>query len=1060
MLIHVEKNDSDNNQQRDGQTQAAQASMAKYGATTSQQHDFIIDASVAQAAADGENAPWKYDSVHDFEDHNQLDDHGKLYMASSPDLLLHDNAGHADVNLNGIDAHITTTWDRVSKWTDRAIYGAAAVAGIVVAIGTGGLAAPLIIAAGAAWGVFRSGEAAYEDTKHGQSLNPFRPGEKGAWLGFIDPTAGQLWLGATASVSGFAALRPLALAGKFAEIGAGAAESGATASIASNLFGKGTQVGLYQGQLAFAPKLVAMTAKYSGSLATVQQSVSLAQAAAQGKADPWDLALFGAGFGPAVAGHMAVRSRAGAAVNAVPNDPLRASEDPAWLHAGMEVVDAYRGRMDSPTLDRFRPRVMEPPAFARAYRKAGGLNDVAVIDAFTVSAAGQHRVYLRSDRLTSDVIAHEIAHAMTSDAFKQLASTLLVDPTKPHSNLNEGVVELLATRIVPRNGTSPYESELKIAETIHDAMGESNFDKAVFQGDPEALALFRQTALSLNDATVSENSRANWTLAASTTPQGPGGGQPPGGGGGGSLTPASPPPPPSGFNRAISPKAFSGYLEKLYRHGAKFRSGTDRHVYVVATRDRSIAMNDSNIEYRGVIKAGRSYVEWVGRSPPGSTPAPGRGHGGSYDLKGRDYRVVITDRPYTGGSDRLVRRRRSAVRQAWPVAAGLLGDAAGIAVGARFGSLPTVGSVNAFVRGPLNIVQLKPKWAAKARLRIPAKAGPYLQTAAGVSFVMNGVANDVVSFASPHLLGLQAGPAALIGTAQIVLGARAFYNGFTKMRSGGTLDAVQPTDSQLDVIADRNNVPARVIRPSNAGGDAKALEGITPALTVNSNRITYRQIANELNLPLDQVLEAHGRQLPLAIPGRRNAQLQWQTTDLVRSGEDLDGFARRNFTSRRVIRRMNRDQVPPSYHHWLQVRIPDAFDNSRGLSWNMVGLLTGRLGHQLSAFNGVSNAEGSDRAPEIVHIPPTADWDKQSKVARRMQLTGSAGLAVGNVLEIANDLRIHDWGLAAGALGVAAGSTVTVGYMLFSKRKLPNADWQVVTSVSFSFKGLYRIIFG
>jgi hypothetical protein len=157
---------------------------------------------------------------------------------------------------------------------------------------------------------------------------------------------------------------------------------------------------------------------------------------------------------------------------------------------------------------------------------------------------------------------------------------------------------------------------------------------------------------------------------------------------------------------------------------------------------------------------------------------------------------------------------------------------------------------------------------------------------------------------------------------------------------------------------------------------------------------------------------------------------------------------------------MNRDQVPPEYYHWLQVRIPETFDNSRGLSWDMVGLLTGRLGHELSAFNDASNAEGSDKAPEIVHIPPTANWEKW-KVARGMQLTGSAGLAVGNALELVNDLFvIHDWGLAAGALGVAAGSTATVTYMLFSKNKQPNADWQVVTSVSFSFKGLYRIIEG
>jgi hypothetical protein len=157
---------------------------------------------------------------------------------------------------------------------------------------------------------------------------------------------------------------------------------------------------------------------------------------------------------------------------------------------------------------------------------------------------------------------------------------------------------------------------------------------------------------------------------------------------------------------------------------------------------------------------------------------------------------------------------------------------------------------------------------------------------------------------------------------------------------------------------------------------------------------------------------------------------------------------------------MNRDQVPPEFRQWLQVRIPESFDNSRGLSWNMVGLVTGRWGHQLSEFSGATKAKGRDTAPEIVHIPPTPNWDTKSKSAYGMQLGGSAGLAVGNALEIVYDLQMHDWGLATGALGVAAGSGVTVCYMLFSKYKRPNANWQAVTSVSFSFKGLYRIIEG
>ena len=70
------------------------------------------------------------------------------------------------------------------------------------------------------------------------------------------------------------------------------------------------------------------------------------------------------------------------------------------------------------------------------------------------------------------MVAHETVHAMTSDAFKKLASTLIVDPSKPHSNLDEGVAEFLAPQVVPRRGSSPYGTEAKIAEAIRDRMKE------------------------------------------------------------------------------------------------------------------------------------------------------------------------------------------------------------------------------------------------------------------------------------------------------------------------------------------------------------------------------------------------------------------------------------------------------------------------------------------------------------------------------------------------------------------------------------------------------------
>lgn len=43
----------------------------------------------------------------------------------------------------------------------------------------------------------------------GQSFNPINTAD-GAWLGFIDPAAGGLWLGGIASVSGLGALHILA----------------------------------------------------------------------------------------------------------------------------------------------------------------------------------------------------------------------------------------------------------------------------------------------------------------------------------------------------------------------------------------------------------------------------------------------------------------------------------------------------------------------------------------------------------------------------------------------------------------------------------------------------------------------------------------------------------------------------------------------------------------------------------------------------------------------------------------------------------------------------------
>jgi hypothetical protein len=292
------------------------------------------------------------------------------------------------------------------------------------------------------------------------------------------------------------------------------------------------------------------------------------------------------------------------------------------------------------------------------------------------------------------------------------------------------------------------------------------------------------------------------------------------------------------------------------------------------------------------------------------------------------------------------------------------------------GSLSMLGAKNAALRGPLNIVQLKPKLAAK--LRIPEKAAPYLRTATGASFFMNGMANDIVSVTSGHLWSVQYGAGALIGGAQIVLGARSYFSGYAVLRSRGTVDTVRPTDRGRDDIADRNNIPAEVIGRSNASSNGRPLKLISP--------------------PSQTPLHA------------------------ARTGE--------------------------------QVMIPESFDNSRGLTWKGIGRQTGRSAQQLIKFNDVT-AKGSERAPQIVHIPPASAWDK-SPLARRMQITGSAGLIAGNAVEIVYDLQ-HSPFAAIGAFGVAAGSGLSIYAML--RNKPPN-NHQVFTSVSFSYKGFYRILEG
>jgi glutamate racemase len=332
--LHLIRVEGDKN--RDGVITRAETTRTNAGNWTSERladEDVIIDASMAAAAAKGQNVPWKYNDLQNFRDDNLLDDEGKLYFAVSPDGLLHDANGDGRVDkidFEGVDAAITSAWETTRRWGDVVVGVAGLVAGVALIVGTGGLAAPVVAGGAALYFGARTVETGAEMYDHGQSFNPISTAD-GAWLGVIDPAAGGLWLGGIASVSGLGALRPLALGKSLVGFGqTGTLARGATAAnglrtnVGAELFlNKGLQTSIYQAQLATVPKAISWTAQGSGGLMTVGQGQDFVRAAANGEIDwtdwsidsaTWDFALMGGGVasfgaGYAAAAHARARAR-------------------------------------------------------------------------------------------------------------------------------------------------------------------------------------------------------------------------------------------------------------------------------------------------------------------------------------------------------------------------------------------------------------------------------------------------------------------------------------------------------------------------------------------------------------------------------------------------------------------------------------------------------------------------------------------------------------------------------------------------------------------------------
>ncbi|MGF1619767.1 MAG: glutamate cyclase domain-containing protein [Rhodomicrobiaceae bacterium] len=165
-LIHVE-GDKNNDGVITRDKTTVQADLGP-GMVTLEDEDMIIDAT---AIAQDDNSPWRYTDFENFQKDNRLDDKGRLYLANTDDLLLHDynGDGHVDnINFEGVDAAITTPWQRVGQVADYAVGGITALATIACFTPLAPIAAPIAIVGGSYLGA-RSVVALGQMHEHGQS---------------------------------------------------------------------------------------------------------------------------------------------------------------------------------------------------------------------------------------------------------------------------------------------------------------------------------------------------------------------------------------------------------------------------------------------------------------------------------------------------------------------------------------------------------------------------------------------------------------------------------------------------------------------------------------------------------------------------------------------------------------------------------------------------------------------------------------------------------------------------------------------------------------------------
>jgi hypothetical protein len=168
----------------------------------------VTDASGTERFVD--NTGRRYENFQDWREHNKL----------PPGHMTYPEDGQLSADVNGAmrlgegstPETVDTFGEHVTSVLDTAALVGGIVAGGVLIVGSGGLATPIVVGAGAvavgasAWGAYRSGSELADRSQHGQSINPLEDGE-----------ARNLWLNlgaSTLSVGAFGSAARLAQLGR------------------------------------------------------------------------------------------------------------------------------------------------------------------------------------------------------------------------------------------------------------------------------------------------------------------------------------------------------------------------------------------------------------------------------------------------------------------------------------------------------------------------------------------------------------------------------------------------------------------------------------------------------------------------------------------------------------------------------------------------------------------------------------------------------------------------------------------------------------------------------